>query len=132
MDSNLGQLIYQLSTTTSEKIFGKDEYRGFPKNEIIHAITYIALSEIDPSKLKGNRVLGKFEQEFEKYRNIIPSLDIEVLVPDRGTCLLIRSKDRAALIGYQDDVFNKLLVTVEKNTLKMSVRNPVFEECVIL
>ena len=132
MNSSLGQLIYQLSTTTSEKMFGKDEHRGFPKNEIIHAITYIALSEIDSSKLKGNRVLGKFEQEFEKYRNIIPSLNIEVLIPDRGTCLLIRSKDKAALIGYQDDVFNKSLVSVEKSTLKMSIKNPIFEECVIL
>ena len=83
-------------------------------------------------KLKGKRVLGKIDEEYQSIKNLSEQYRVKIRRPDRGTCLLIETDDYAALVGYLDDEFNKKLVTVDKNSLKMRIRNPVFEECPVL
>ncbi len=118
-----------INSRDTSMVYGVDEYRGFPKNHIMHAITYVVLAQMGSDKIFGTRISGKFEEEFETIKDKISSIGVKILKPDRGTCLIVETKDYAALVGYVDDEFNKKLVSVDKNTLKMRIKNPTYLDC---
>ena len=134
--SDVNFSIYDFQSKLDNKkintVYGIDEYRGFPKNQVQHAITYVVLAQMGSDKLKGKRVLGKIDEVYKSIRNQIDECGVKIKRPDRGTCLLIETKDYAALVGFLDDELNKKLVSVDKKSLKMTIRNPRFEECPVL
>lgn len=125
----LSEIVRYMNDSDVESIYGIDGNRGFPKSHVLHAILYVALAQTESDKLKGTRILGSISEVFNDIKSIIPSLSINVRHPDRGTCLIIESGDFAALVGYVDDEFNKKIISVDKDSLHIRLRNPTYEEC---
>lgn len=126
------EITRSMSNPERECMYGIDETRGFPKATVLHAVTYLALAETKSDKLKGTRVLGSISEAFDTVKDIIPSLNITIAHPSKGTCLLIESGEYAALVGYVDDEFNKKVISVDDSNLRLRIRNPLYEECLDL
>jgi len=113
-------------------VLGIDNERGFPLSHVIHAVTFVALAESRSKYLMGNRILGARTARFIEIEPHLASLGVEILKPNKGTCLLIRSKNFAALVGYSDDSFNKNLVECDSDNMTLKIREPQYDECVEL
>lgn len=129
---SLNDFVDKLHDNNVNMIYGKSNEAGFPKNHIMQAITYVVLAQMKSEKVFGTRVKGKVEEEFATIRHLIPNYNLKIKRPDRGTCLLVETDDYAALVGYTDDDFNATLTTVDKEHLRMFIKEPTFEECPLL
>jgi hypothetical protein len=113
-------------------VLGIDNDRGFPLAQVIHAVTFVALAETKSKHLMGNRILGERMERFTEIEPRLSNINVEILKPNKGTCLLIRGKSHAALVGYSDDSFNKSLIECDSENLILKIREPQYEECVDL
>ncbi len=102
---------------------------GFPINQIMQGIAYI-YAATTKSKIKGKRVLGNYNDLINENIDEIKKLKIKVGLPNRGTCLLIEGDFFSCLVGYVNDDFNEKLIS--KDGVRLRVRQPMFEECIIL
>jgi hypothetical protein len=112
-------------------VFGKDHDKGFPISQVIHAVTFVALAEIDDEGLMGRRILGDRYVKYKSVRLRLDDIGVKILKPSRGTCLLVKSKRFAALVGYVDDEFNSTLINKGDN-LSFKIAEPKYDECVVL
>lgn len=123
----------KLKLDTDERyVFGKSEDDGFPITQVIHAITYVALAQQRQGGVKGKRVMGNLQTSYANIADKLPELGVKLLKPDRGTCLIVQTKDYAALVGYTNDDFNNTLVSINHETLDLKIREPEFKECIVL
>lgn len=126
---NLPEIINAIDNNDVDCMYGINGNRGFPKSNILHAIVYVSLAQMGGSRLAGSRVLGSINEVFDDIKNIIPSMQIKIKHPNKGTCLIIEGGDFSALVGYVDNEFNKVVINVNKATLHLQLRNPSYEEC---
>ena len=112
-------------------ILGIDDNRGFPAPQVIHAITYVILAERGSSSLKGKRILGNRNEIFNQLMSETVRLDVDIMRPNRGTCLLIKGRSFAALVGYVDNSFNKSLIKRQDSGI-FGIVEPIFDNCVML
>lgn len=124
------KLISLYNKNSNAFIFGNSQNDGFPVNEILSSISYIIAANRNKN-IKGKRVLGNFIKNITDNYSSITKYKIKFYVPERGTCLLIKSSRYSSLVGYVNDDFNKKLISRE-GKYKFRVRSPKFEECVKL
>lgn len=114
-------------------VAGTNVNNGFPVNMILHGMAYVAAATAGDTKGNSKRVPGKYIDYLNATNDerIHNQLGINIYIPDRATCLLIKNEEFGALVGYVDDKFNKTLI-VSKAGCKVVLREPTFEECILL
>ena len=124
----------QLKTTTAKNLYilGNGKEDGFPISQVIHAITYVGLAQLNQGGVRRTKISGNLQDGFSGIKEKLSTIGVRVMKPDRGTCLLIQSQDFAALVGYVNDDFNTTLTEIDHDTLAFKVREPKFSECVVL
>lgn len=127
VDIDIKKLLRELEANSSLLIYGNSKKDGFLINYVIQAIAYVFASST-PEYMKGKRILGSYVDLIKQ--NIDSFGNVKIGIPDRGTCLLITNGKNCALVGYINDEYNKTLIKVDGNKLK--IHNPEYQNCVIL
>ena len=124
--ANISNLLYEHSKDSNQLLYGKNNSDGFPITYILQGVAYI-IAATKQDSIKGKRVLGNYISLIKKYKEI----PIKIAHPNKGTCLLVHNDKYAALVGYINNDFNKTLVDKREGS-KIYIREPLFEECVVL
>ena len=132
IDLNTKDLISICQTDTGKLIYGKSESDGFPINYILQGISFIISASLNRN-LFGKRVTGNYidnivENVPDYYKR---KFIIDVYKPNKGTCLLIKSKLYGVLVGYVNNQFIKPLVTRDGD-FGIKMINPDYSDCVSL
>lgn len=110
-------------------LFGNGPSDGFPVNQIMQGLAYVIGSEIGKN-IKGKRVTGSYVDLIKENADKAKNLSIKIGIPDKGTCLHLKSAKFAAIIGYVNDEFNKTLIA--QKGIQIRIKNPKLEDCVLL
>ncbi len=124
---DLQDLLQAFAKDKNLLLFGNSEKDGFPVNLILQGIAYVYCAT-ENYNIMGKRVLGSYVDLLHECQDNIQ--DLQIGIPDRGTCLLITNGEYSAIVGYCNDEFNKGLLTV--NGIKVQLRSPVYSECIRL
>lgn len=121
------QLINEYQNNNKKLLFGTSAQDGFPLRQIIQGTAFIFAKE-HGGRVRGKRVLGSYLDVFKNLSS--KASDITIGIPNRGTCIFIKGSEYGALVGYINDEFNKTLL--EKNGVRISIKNPNFNDCIKL
>lgn len=123
---NIADILSKYYEEPKQLMYGKTKNDGFPINFLLQGVSYIIAASTGDS-IKGKRVIGNYISLIEKYQEF----SINICIPDKGTCVLLKNSKYAALVGYVNSEFNRTLIRKEEG-LKFYVREPNFDECVLL
>lgn len=111
-------------------LFGKTENDGFPLNSVLQGLSYVLCADHE-ERMFGKRIRKNYEHWIELEAKEQSRNDINFLIPDVGTCLVITSPHHSALIGYINNDFNKTLIKSIDN-LKVLIEEPIHKNCISL
>ncbi len=123
--TSVNHLLDQVNSD-SNYFYGNTPKDGFPQNYVLQAVAYIIAAP--QGKTRGKKVSGNYKDILNN--NLTQQIQIQI--PDRGTCLRITANGFSTLIGYVNEEFNKTLITSSIGSSKITVREPTFIECVKL
>jgi hypothetical protein len=111
-------------------LFGKTEKDGFPLNYVLQGLSYVLCADHE-ERMFGKRIRKNYMHWIELEAQEQSRYDIEFLVPDVGTCLVISSPSHSALVGYINNDFNKTLIK-SIDGLKVLLEEPIHKNCIPL
>jgi hypothetical protein len=117
--------IFDLEKQGLRLLFGKSKQDGFPINLILQALAYVIAAS--KGHVIGKRVKGEYRDLLLQNINTV----VDIYIPDKGTCIKIIHGEYASLVGYINNDFNKQLIKKVEG-YKIYIREPNFEECVVL
>lgn len=126
---NLPSLLKAFDKNRNALVFGNSEKDGFPINQILQGVAFIIASTCK-KQIRGKRVLGNYVKLLRDNADCDESKNIKIGLPNVGTCLYVKNKKYATLIGYINDDFIKKHIKVDG--LKVNAINPTFDNCVVL
>ncbi len=129
-DILIDELIEMYEQSPSRLLWGRNELDGFPVEIIMQGISYL-FSATTGKNLKGKRVLGNYMDNIHEH--IVDGYNIQIiyLIPNRGTCMILKTEKYACLVGYRNNDFTKTLITRD-GLYGLKVREPQYEECIEL
>lgn len=127
---NLPKLIELYKENSNTLVYGNTSNDGFPINFLLQGLAYVIAAK-DESKVKGARVLGNFMKYLEKEVQNATVINLEILKPNVGTCLIVKTDSHASLVGYINDDFNKAMIE-KREGFKVYLKNPEYKDCIKL
>lgn len=126
----LSELISLYEQDADTLLWGNSPSDGFPIEKIMQGISFLVSSK-SGKNIKGNRVLGNYMKNIHDHIRDSWDVQIDYLIPNRGTCMILKTDTHACLIGYRNDEFTKTLITRE-GEYGLKIREPLYEECIEL
>lgn len=111
-------------------LWGNTSSDGFPIEKIMQGISFLFSSK-SGKNIKGKRVLGNYMMNIYEHIRDGEDIQIDYLIPNRGTCMILRTDTHGCLIGYRNEEFTKTLL-IREGEYDLKVREPSYEMCVEL